>query len=204
MVLVVALVAMTCIFAVDAQASASKLSVGGSVGINTKATDLFGRGDYYRARGSQTGFTINARCDYKVTEDLSVTGILCFDHLFKNAFKYKEDFFAWYEHVDLPNVSNNFIGLFAGVSADLFTVGKVTVTGSVGPEFEIDLKTGKFDGLVTGVLKASYPVSDKVTVDLTYKGGVAYLVDNEFVKRLSELGFVYTDNVGTVGATYKF
>lgn len=205
-VMIIALVAVSGIFATDVAKTeeTSKITLGVSAGIDDKVAQIFGRGEYFKGVGSKYGFTLDVRGDYKVTDKLSVTGILSWDVPTGIDLKVRYDRFAHYSDVTVENETAHYLGLFAGVSYDLFKIGPVTVNGSIGPEFDLNLLTGKFDGLVAAGLKASYPVSDKVTVDLTLRGGVAYLIDGDFVKSEEGYDFTHTNNKVTLGATYKF
>jgi len=205
-VMIIALVAVGSIFAADVAKTenTSKVTLGVSAGVDDKVAQIFGRGEYFKGVASEYGFTLDVRGDYKVTDKLSVTGIFSWDVLTGRSFKARVDHFAHYADVPVKNETTHYLGLFAGVSYDLFKIGPVTINGSIGPEFDLNLSTGKFDGLVAAGLKASYPVSEKVDVDLTFRGGVAYLVDGDFVKRSAEADTIYTNNKVTLGATYKF
>ena len=118
--------------------------------------------------------------------------------------RYKADYHALYATVERTTNVSYYLGLYLGASYNLFSIGKVSVNVSGGPEFLVNLKTGKFDGLVSAAVKASYPITDKITIDLTLRGGVAWLLDGEITKGTDDYALYSSNNKAVLGATYKF
>ena len=202
--MLVTLVVLTSVFAVDAQAESSKWSVGVGFGTTAKAVNLLGRGDYEKVNTRYTGFTMDVRGDYQFTDDLSGVAILSWDIPSVIRVNHKEDFFAHYAEFIKVNDVNHYLGLFVGVGYNLIKADKLTVNVSGGPEFDLNLNTGKFDCLVAVGAKVSYAVADHFTIDASVRGAVAYIFNGEVVKSTDLFDMYASTNKVTLGATYKF
>lgn len=198
--LMIVCLAIGSIFALDT----TKLSVGASFGTTARAVNLLGRGDYEKVNVRYSGFTMDVRGDYEISEDFTAVAILSWDIPSTVVMRAKVDFFAHYAEVFKVNSTNHYLGLYAGASYNILKSGKFVLNVAVGPEFDLNLNTGKFDGLVAGVVKASYGVTDKITVDVSVRGAVVYLLNGDIVKSTDEYDMFASTNKVVVGATYSF
>lgn len=200
--LLVAVVAVTSAFAIDA----SKISVGVSTGVVDEVTQFFGKGDYYRFRVNEYGFNLAVRGDYELSESTSVTAVLDYEIISHGSGYHKTNFLAaYYQDFKGQIDDDHTIGVTVGTSKT-FGIGKgIDLTVTVGPEFEVSCTSGEVDLGAKGIIKGSYLIPEgNLSVDLSVTGGVYVIKDGDFFWDFSTDTHVIvpTHNAIAVGLTY--
>lgn len=202
-ILVVALVAMTCVFAIDA----SKISVGVSAGFAEDTVIALGRGEYNKVRADAYGFDLAVRGDYALTDDSAVTAVFNWNILMKMVLSEKTDFFALYRSQKFDNADVHYLGLAVGYTKAFKVTDAIKIAVTAGPEIKLSCDDGKADVGLKGIIKASYAfASVPVTVDFSLAGSSYFVKDGKWYHdyHTDDFRTYFINDTITVGATYQF
>jgi len=204
MILVVALVAMTCVFA---SFDTKKLSVGVGAGVSDDVVQIYGRDYYFRGHADSYGFDLAVRGDYALKGDTAVTAMFNWNIDSTTKLRVKHDFFAKYTpEVKVNTEDEHFLGLMVGLTKTI-PVSVLKASFTVGPEARISCTTGDFDLGIKGVIKGSYTIPNSpLSVDLTAMGDIFFVVGNKWFTNYNteEVKHFFINNAFLLGCTYSF
>jgi len=202
-ILVVALVAMTCVFA---SFDASKLSVGVGAGISDDIAVATGRGVYLHGHDGHYGFDLSVRADYDLKENVTLTAVFDWSILNREAVYGRVNFFALNTNaVTSKTEATHKLALMLGGTNTIKLSDKVLVDVTVGPEFKVCCNDGVIDLGVKGIAKGSYVLNDKFDLNLSLAGSYYFLVDGTWFDTGNDEVRINNFNVtATAGITYKF
>lgn len=202
-ILVVALVAMTCVFA---SFDASKLSVGVGAGISDDIAVATGRGVYLHAHDGHYGFDLGVRADYELNDKVTLTAVFDWSILDREVTYGRIDFFALNTNsVNVKTDATHKLALMAGATATKKLGDKFALDFTAGPEFKVCCNDGVIDLGVKGIVKGDYSVGEKVDLNLAVAGSYYFLVDGTWFDTGNDAARVNNFNVtATAGVTYKF
>jgi len=214
-ILLVAVLAITCVFAVDSTVNTTitnaKLSM--DFGVTDEVAYRFHRGTFGLAKQEGYGLALNVRADFKiqpegaVENDWYATMILGVSVPKNYSAKEKTDLLARYASVPTFNdtkVTHYLTFLLGGTK--MFVKEKFDFYTTVGPEISFNLTTGNVDFAVAGAAKASFKINPTWSLDLNLKGGVKFVKEGMIITDWTEEEFkaAFTANQITFGATYSF
>ncbi len=202
-ILVVALIAMTCVFA---SFDANKLSVGVNAGMSNEAVEVLGKGTFIYGHFGHYGFDLAVRGDYQLNDALTLTAIVDWSMPHWMRSYGRIDFFALNTKAVVTKLDiEHQLALMVGATKGFDLGKKFSLDLTAGPEFKISLTDGKIDLGVKGVIKTNYALSDKVDLNVSVVGAYYFLVDGDwFYLDTEEISAYLFGNTVTAGVTYKF